>query len=104
MELRNPSFSPQALSEQRVWSSHLAVALQVVQGEVEVSVGVGPIHDDRNLVPTGHLHYLPDGEDLPGDVDHVTHQDEAGAVSDLRFESLDDLSQVLRWNGDRKGS
>lgn len=27
MELRNPSFSPRALSEQRVWSSQLAAGL-----------------------------------------------------------------------------
>ena len=86
--------------EPLVERSGVVVAPQVRDLKVEVGQGVGAVDDDRDPVAPGHVADRPDREDLPGEIDHVTHEDQAGPRGDALLEQPHDLVHVLRGGGD----
>ena len=86
--------------EPLVEAHRVVVAVEFGEGKVMMRHRVRAVDEDGNVVAARHLHDLAHGEDLPRDVDHVAHEDEARAIRDLLLEPPHDFGRILGGNRD----
>jgi hypothetical protein len=85
--------------EPLVEAGGVVVAIQVGDPEVEVRQRVSAVDDHRDAVPARHPHHVADRQDLSGEVDHVTHQDQPRPRCDGGLEAPHHLRRILRGHG-----
>ena len=64
----------------------VVIAIQIIGIKIEMGKCMGTINDDGNVIFTCHPYHFFNRQNLPGNIDHVAHQDHFRFGRDILFE------------------